>query len=103
MVTNNKISIDQFSPHLFWDVNRDLLNMDENAGQIIERVLGYGLLQDWKLIQHYYGLNRIGEVCKHLRNLDEVSMHFIARLTQTPYSEFQCYKNKQSTKSHWIS
>lgn len=36
--------IGQFSSYLFWDVDKDSLDMDEHASYIIKRVLEYGLL-----------------------------------------------------------
>lgn len=96
-------TLDQFSSHLFWDVDRATLNMDLHAGQIIERVMGYGLLNDWRIIYKYYGLKRIAEVCTRLRALDVVSLHFISRLSNTPLDEFSCYTSKQLTEKHWVS
>ncbi len=44
------LSIDQFSKHLFWDVDRNQLNIVINKAYIIKQVLEYGMLHDWILI-----------------------------------------------------
>lgn len=94
-------SINDFSPHLFWDVDRNKLDWEKNRSQIVKRVLEYGLLNDWKLIQQYYGVAQIGEICKTLRSLDERSLGFIATITDIPKESFRCYILKQSIPRHW--
>ena len=48
--------MEQFSPHLFWDVRKEDIDLDAHAQYVIQRVLEYGLLGDWNLIKSYYGL-----------------------------------------------
>lgn len=38
--------IQQFSPHLFWDVRKEDIDFDVHAQYVIKRVLEYGLLND---------------------------------------------------------
>lgn len=64
--------INMFSAHLFWDVRKEDVDFDEHAQYIIKRVLEYGLLEDWNLIRQYYGLSKIVEVAKELRDLELV-------------------------------
>lgn len=40
--------ITRFSTYLFWDVNKDDLDMEKHSQYIIKRVLEYGMLQDWE-------------------------------------------------------
>ena len=61
--------INMFSAHLFWDVRKEDVDFDEHAQYIIKRVLEYGLLEDWNLIRQYYGLSKIVEGGKELRDL----------------------------------
>ena len=93
--------ITDFSPHLFWDVDRNKLDWKKNKSQIVKRVLEYGLLNDWKLIQHYYGVEQIAETCKNFRSLDERALSFIATLASVPEESFRCYTLKQSIPRHW--
>ena len=55
MEMSNKEYISEFSPNLFWDANLSELKMDESRGYIIQRVLEYGQMNDWLLINSYYG------------------------------------------------
>ena len=48
--------ITRFSTYLFWDVNKDDLDMEKHSQYIIKRVLEYGMLQDWNIVKQYYGL-----------------------------------------------
>lgn len=50
--------ITRFSTYLFWDVNKDDLDMEKHSQYIIKRVLEYGMLQDWNIVKQYYGLGR---------------------------------------------
>ena len=59
MEMSNKEYINSFSPNLFWDANLSELKMDESRGYIIQRVLEYGQMNDWLLINRYYGLDQI--------------------------------------------
>lgn len=45
--------ITQFSTYLFWDVNKDDLDMEEHSRYIIKRVIEYGMLNDWNIINKY--------------------------------------------------
>lgn len=45
--------------------------------QVVQRVLEYGNLDDWRLIRAYYGLHRIVELCKQMRTLDPVCLSYI--------------------------
>jgi len=93
--------IDKFSPHLFWDVSRSSLDMTKDKAYIIKQVLEYGLINDWKLIQNYYGIKKIGETAKSFRELDDKSLSFIATLSKTPKKLFRCYNYQQSIPQHW--
>ncbi len=100
---NEPINISDFSPHLFWDVDRKQLDWEKNKAQIIKRVLEYGMIRDWEIIKQHYGLDQIGEVCKELRSLDDKSLSYISVLTGIPKESFRCYILKQSIPPHWSS
>jgi len=98
-----QVNISDFSPHLFWEVNAGNLDWEKNKAQIIQRVVEYGLIRDWNILKEYYGLERIGEVCRDLRSLDAKSVNFISILTGIPKESFRCYILKQSIPPHWNS
>jgi len=66
--------INNLSQHLFWDINKNNLYFEKHKKFIIQRVLEYGLLSDWKIIYNYYGINEIAQIAISLRDLDEKSI-----------------------------
>ena len=98
-----EITINDFSPHLFWDVDISLFNLEENKEQLIFKVLEYGTIQDWRLLKNLYGLNVIKLVSMNLRTLDAVTLSFLVTLFKTDKTEFRCYKHKQLVQNYWNS
>lgn len=96
-------SISQFSPNLFWDVDSSAFSMDEHAGYIIQRVMEYGQMADWRIIKSYYGLNKIVEECKKMRTLDPMCLSFITTISHTNKEDYRCYHFKQSYPTPWNS
>lgn len=99
----SKDYINQLSPYLFWDMDRELVDMDTCPSQIIQRVLEYGTWKDWKLILSYYGLDKIVNVCRSLRTMDVKALSFICCISNTDKTEYRCYHTKQSSPTLWNS
>lgn len=95
--------ISNLSKMLFWDIDMEQVNMDTCPAQIIQRVLEYGIWEDWQIIRNYYGLNKIVEVCRNLRSLDPVALSFICTISDTDKTEYRCYRTKLSTPTLWNS
>lgn len=93
--------ITQFSTYLFWDVNKDDLDMEEHSRYIIKRVIEYGMLNDWNIIKKYYGLERIIEIAKTFRDLEPRALAYLSAISQTPKEQFRCYTYQQSSPQHW--
>ncbi len=100
---NSRECISQFSKNLFWDIDLSQADMDTHPSQIIQRVLEYGRINDWKIILSYYGLDKIVAVCKGLRTLDPVCLSFICAISDTDKNDYRCYHFKQSTPTPWNS
>ena len=90
--------LEDLSRHLFWDVNINELDLQKNRKQIIQRVLDYGLMDDWYIIQNYYGIKEIAEIALTIKDLDKKSASFISLISKIPKEKFLCY---QSTPTHW--
>ena len=95
--------IGRLSSHLFWDIDLARADMDRAPAQIVQRVLEYGELSDWRLIRDYYGLDKIVEVCKQLRTLDPVCLSYICAISQTRKEDYRCYRTRQSNPTPWNS
>jgi len=101
MRQKNKVKISDFSDHLFWDIDRNKLDINKNFSFVLQRVLSYGLFNDWNLLYKSFGLARIAEEAKKIRNLDDKSLHFVAHISGSKLSDFRCYTTRQSIPRHW--
>ena len=95
-----KECIQGFSDYIFWDVERNSIDLASNAPFVIQRVLEYGQIGDWKLLLGYYGLEEIVKVTKRLRTLEPRALSFISTVSQTPVEQFRCYNTRQSNPEH---
>ena len=76
--------ITRFSTYLFWDVNKDDLDMEKHSQYIIKRVLG-----------------RIVEIAKGFRELEPRALAYLSAISQTPKEQFRCYTYQRSNPQHW--
>ena len=97
---SKKECIQDFSDYIFWDVDRASIDMDANAPFIVQRVLEYGMYDDWKLLRTYYGLDGIVNTAKQLRTLEAKALSFLSIVSETPVEQFRCYSTRQSTPQH---
>ena len=100
-MSKQQIKMSDFSTHLFWDVDIDKLDIIKHKKYIINRVLDYGLINDWLLIDNYYGIQEVGKTAITIRGLDKKSASFIALLANIPIESFLCYTTRQSNPKHW--
>jgi len=98
---NKKPQIEDFSKHLFWDVNREFLHLEKNDSYIIRQVLEYGKYQDWLLIKNHYGIKTIVKKAMAFRSLEKKALSFISMLSGVSITKFRCYTTQQSTPPHW--
>ncbi len=94
-------TIKKFSKHLFWDVNRDNMTLEKSKKLIVQRVLEYGLLDDWILLKNTYGIESIAETAVTLRSLEPRALAFISNLSGIPIEKFRCYEFRLLNKIHW--
>ncbi|MCO5231594.1 MAG: hypothetical protein M9958_10605 [Chitinophagales bacterium] len=100
---NRVITISDFSPHLFWDIDISKFDFHINKVQLVHKVLEYGKMKDWILIKELYGLEEIKVISLNLRTLDDVTLAFLSNLFQIDKTKFRCYKHKQSVPNLWNS
>ena len=92
----------QLSKHLFWEIAQEKIDPDRNARWLIQRVLEYGVMDDWRWIKKYYGIPKIAEEAKKMKSLEPRALNFIASISNTPIKKFRCYTLRQSSQKHWI-
>src|SRR5690554_363790 len=96
-----KITIADFSQHLFWDVDLSRFDLEKHKTHLIHKVLEYGKMKDWNLIKELYGLDAIKETALNVRTLDAVTLAFVSNLFQIDKTEFRCYKHRQLVPNLW--
>lgn len=100
-IKNMTWDLSLFSKHLFWDVDISTLSLSKNKPFIVKRVLEYGLLSDWKLLNKYLTISEIAEVAKTIKDLDSKTLSFISTISGQSISTFRCYTTKHLTNQHW--
>jgi hypothetical protein len=98
-----EITIDDFSPHLFWDVDLDGFELNKYQSFFIQRVLEYGKIKDWELIKQLYGMEAIKIATLNARSLDAVTLSFVSTIFNIDKTEFRCYKHRQLFPNLWNS
>ena len=93
--------IGKFSASLFWDVDRDTLDLTAHKKFIVQRVLERGNLDDWRLLKQCYTVDGVVSIAQQLRSLDPMALSFIACVGNIPRETFRCYTWKQSHPTHW--
>lgn len=86
---------------LFWDIDPEKLDEQKNKRIIIERVVNFGNLADFKSIINFYGKEAIMNTIRNLNYIDPKTLNFLSILFKIPKSGFKCYTKKQSIKQHW--
>jgi len=84
-------------------MDKSQLDVEKHAAGLIQRVLEYGTLSDWRLTRDYYGLANIVAYCKQMRTLDPMALSFICAISDTKEEEYRCYHFKQSHPTLWNS
>lgn len=100
---NGKECLNRLSSLLFWNIDVSQASMDTCPQQIVQRMLEYGSLEDWRLIRNYYGIHRIAELCKQMRTLDPVCLSYICLLSGTSKEEYRCYHMARLNPTLWNS
>lgn len=103
MTDRTRTITDRLSPHLFWDIDREQFDADTNSAQLIQRVLEYGEMSDWRAVRDFYGLDRIANDCKTLRSLRPEALSFVCLVTDTKKEDYRCYNFRQSHPTLWNS
>jgi hypothetical protein len=85
---------------LFWDVSFETIDWQLKAAYVIERVVNYGSVQDWKTIKQYYGMERIRVITLQVRDLAPQTLSFLSCIFNIPKEEFRCYTLKPSFPQH---
>ncbi|HKK57978.1 MAG TPA: hypothetical protein VJ937_00750 [Salinivirga sp.] len=100
-MNDKNISSKDFSPHLFWDVDVETLDLEKHKAYVIRRAMEYGKIKDWNLLKTRYSMDEIKDAIISARSIDPKVISFVALLTNTPLNSFRCYTNQQSNPSFY--
>lgn len=100
---NKEISINDFSQHLFWDVDLEGFDLQTHKSHLIQKVLEYGDIKDWELLKELYGLDTIKKISLKLKSLDAITLSYLSTIFNIDKTEFRCYKNRQLNPNLWNS
>lgn len=91
----------ELSQVIFWDTDYDNIDWDAKSRFVMERVIMYGTIADWRAIQARYGMDRIRDEMLQSRDLDPKSLSFLSCIFNIPKEKFRCYTLIQSTPQLW--
>jgi len=100
---SNRLSVEDFSNGLFWDINPDTLDCDKHIKYIVGRVLEAGTLADWNLLCRSLSLQGIVQIARKMRSIDKKSLNFLSVVSEMPKEQFRCFTPIPSMSTHWIS
>lgn len=100
-VAEKVIRMENYSPHLFWDVDKKDLILNQYKELLVKRVLGYGTMSDRKQINLDLGLKQITLIALQIRDLDPKGANLISLLSGIPIEEFRCYTFQQLNPGRW--
>ncbi len=100
---NQEITINDFSQHLFWDMDLNEFDFEKHKSHFIQRVLEYGTLDDWNQIKILYGMEAIKNASLNARSLDAVTLSFVSTIFKIDKTEFRCYKHRLLYPTLWNS
>jgi hypothetical protein len=88
-----------FIKRLFWDVDKDAVDIRAHRSYIIKRIMDYGNSEDVKWMLRAYSPEEIIEVVKKSRGLSRKSAYFWAAYFNIPLEEIACLKMPCQIKS----
>jgi hypothetical protein len=86
---------------LFWDCNLGTLDATKHAAQVIERVLEYGGLEEWRMMRRHYGDERMKQVVTQLRCLSPQSVRLCCIAFDLQPEDFRCCTARPFPPAPW--
>jgi hypothetical protein len=89
------------SKRVFWDIDYDSLDYSKDRFYIIEKVMNYGLWNDFIELVKFYGKETIKKEIVQSSYLKKDVLNFLCLYLDLKPSHFKCYTRRQSTETHW--
>ena len=91
----------KLSKRVFWDIDFNSLDYEKDRFYIIERVMNYGLWDDFLEVAKFYGRETLRVEIVKSAYLKKDVLNFLCLYLKLKPSEFKCYKQRQSMETHW--
>lgn len=85
----------------FWDVRFEDLDFEKDKFFIIEKVLNYGLWNDFVELVKFYGRDTIKKEIIKSAYLKKDVLNFVCVYFDLKRKEFKCYNRRQSSQELW--
>jgi len=86
---------------LFWDIDLKSFDYEKNRKLIIERVMNYGTVSEFRAILRYYGYKTVRQEIKEAGSLEPKTLEFVSSFFNLPKQSLRCYTKKQLNQAHW--
>ena len=88
----NESLIPERIKRLFWDADKDDVDMKKHRPYVIRRIMDYGNIEDVKWMLETYSSEEIIAVLKKSRGLSRKSAHFWSTYFEIAKEEVECLK-----------
>lgn len=89
------------SKRVFWDVDFESLDYEKDRLFIIDKVMNFGLWDDFVATVNYYGKEIISKEIVKSPYLKKDVLNFLCFYLDLQPSDFECYTRGQLQESHW--
>jgi hypothetical protein len=86
---------------IFWDTDFDALDYDKDRFYILDKVMNYGLWEDFLAVMRFYGKAVVKKEIVRSPYLKKEVLNFLCFYLGLKPSQFKCYKRRQSQEPHW--
>jgi hypothetical protein len=92
---------DGIRKEIFWDIDVQLLDAKKNKQLIIERVLCFGNVSEFKAIEKLYSNRSLKSTIGKIGYLDPKTFEFVLSYYHLKKKNLTCYIKKQLHQQHW--
>ncbi|MFN0016286.1 MAG: DUF6922 domain-containing protein [Saprospiraceae bacterium] len=89
------------SPRVFWDTNVAELDFEQDKLYVMDKVLNYGVWDDFVAMMKYYGKEVVTQEVVRLPYLKKDVLNFLCFYLGLKPAQFECYTRRQSQEPHW--
>ncbi len=89
------------SKRVFWDIDFEKLDYEKDKQFIIDKVMNYGLWEDFTALMRFYGKNVVKEEVVKVAFFKKDVLNFLCFYLKLKPKDFECYNLRQLQEKHW--